>query len=173
MHSYFRMTPTQSGLTPDGWCSTGDLGYMVDDDLYVTGRIKELIIIGGRNFHPSDIEDVVSEFAEVRTAMSLHLVFRLMTKRARRLLCALRLMEPTFPCSGSQPSHVRSQPCFWVFSVAVKAGVRATGLVDNSVLRCSKVFLIATARSTPSKSNRRESSQMSKKSLKRLLRVPR
>ena len=35
---------------------TGDLGFMWDDRLYVTGRIKDLIIIGGQNYAPQDIE---------------------------------------------------------------------------------------------------------------------
>ncbi|EFC83526.1 fatty acyl-AMP ligase [Parafrankia sp. EUN1f] len=35
---------------------TGDLGVLVDDELYVAGRLKDLIIIRGRNFYPQDIE---------------------------------------------------------------------------------------------------------------------
>jgi acyl transferase domain-containing protein/SAM-dependent methyltransferase/acyl carrier protein len=38
---------------------TGDLGFLDDGELFVTGRIKELIIIRGRNFYPQDIEDTV------------------------------------------------------------------------------------------------------------------
>jgi acyl-CoA synthetase (AMP-forming)/AMP-acid ligase II len=45
---------------------TGDLGYMVDGELYVTGRKKDLIIINGRNFDPQTIEWKVEEVAGVR-----------------------------------------------------------------------------------------------------------
>lgn len=38
------------------WLRTADLGVVVDGDLYVTGRIKDLIIVDGRNVYPSDIE---------------------------------------------------------------------------------------------------------------------
>lgn len=38
---------------------TGDLGFLREGELYVTGRIKDLIIIGGRNYYPHDIEDAI------------------------------------------------------------------------------------------------------------------
>jgi acyl-CoA synthetase (AMP-forming)/AMP-acid ligase II len=45
----------------DGWYLTGDLGYMVDGEVYVTGRIKDLIIVGGKNVHPQDLEALAAE----------------------------------------------------------------------------------------------------------------
>ena len=43
------------------WLATGDLGVYVDGELYLTGRIKDLIIVDGRNHYPHDIETTVSE----------------------------------------------------------------------------------------------------------------
>jgi fatty-acyl-CoA synthase len=43
-------------LSGDGWLDTGDLGYLVDDEIVVTGRAKDLIIVNGRNIWPQDIE---------------------------------------------------------------------------------------------------------------------
>ena len=43
-------------LWPDGWLDTGDLGYMLDGEIVVTGRAKDLIIVNGRNVWPQDIE---------------------------------------------------------------------------------------------------------------------
>jgi fatty-acyl-CoA synthase len=40
----------------DGWLRTGDLGFLRDGELYVTGRIKDLVIRNGSNYHPQDIE---------------------------------------------------------------------------------------------------------------------
>lgn len=50
---------TRAALDESGWYHTGDLGFMFDGELYVTGRKKDLIIIQGRNFYPTDIEEVV------------------------------------------------------------------------------------------------------------------
>src|SRR5262249_22059121 len=47
---------TAAAFTPDGWLRTGDLGFRLQDDLFVTGRLKEMIIVRGRNVFPEDAE---------------------------------------------------------------------------------------------------------------------
>jgi acyl-CoA synthetase (AMP-forming)/AMP-acid ligase II len=44
-----------------GWYLTGDLGYMAQGEVYVTGRKKDLIIVGGKNIYPQDLESLASE----------------------------------------------------------------------------------------------------------------
>ena len=56
----YRYESTPS-VHPDGWCPTGDLGYLVDSCLHVTGRRKELLIIAGRNHYPQDVEVAVRQ----------------------------------------------------------------------------------------------------------------
>jgi acyl-CoA synthetase (AMP-forming)/AMP-acid ligase II len=56
---------TTDVFRPDG-LRTGDLGYLVDGQLYVTGRSKDLIIINGRNIDPSSVEWVAEAVAGVR-----------------------------------------------------------------------------------------------------------
>lgn len=51
---------------PDGWLDTGDLGYLVDGEVVVCGRVKDVIIMGGRNIYPTDIERVVEQVEGVR-----------------------------------------------------------------------------------------------------------
>ncbi len=43
------------------WMATGDLGVIVDNELYITGRLKDLIVVAGRNHYPQDIEYTVQQ----------------------------------------------------------------------------------------------------------------
>ncbi len=55
-------------LSSDGWLDTGDLGYLVDGEIVITGRAKDLIIVNGRNLWPQDLEwTVEAELDAVRT----------------------------------------------------------------------------------------------------------
>ena len=38
---------------------TGDLGFVADGELFISGRLKDLIIVRGRNYHPQDIEQAI------------------------------------------------------------------------------------------------------------------
>lgn len=53
--------------TPDGWFKTGDMGYLDEDGyLYLVSRLSELIISGGENIYPTEIEHVLQEFPGVK-----------------------------------------------------------------------------------------------------------
>jgi fatty-acyl-CoA synthase len=54
------------GIVDGGWLATGDLGYLVDGELVLCGRIKDVIIIGGRNVYPDEIERAVGSVPGVR-----------------------------------------------------------------------------------------------------------
>jgi len=45
----------------DGWLYTGDLGYLSNGELFVCGRVKDVIIVNGRKFHPQDLEWAVDD----------------------------------------------------------------------------------------------------------------
>ncbi|WP_165165060.1 FadD32-like long-chain-fatty-acid--AMP ligase [Corynebacterium qintianiae] len=51
----------REGLPKDNWLATGDLGAIYDGEVYITGRLKELVVVAGRNHYPQDIEATVME----------------------------------------------------------------------------------------------------------------
>jgi acyl-CoA synthetase (AMP-forming)/AMP-acid ligase II len=53
---YFRRPDLTAAAFHDGWYRTGDEGYFADGEIYVTGRRKDLIIVGGANVYPQDLE---------------------------------------------------------------------------------------------------------------------
>ena len=63
---YQNVEASQASFDADGWLHTGDLGYIADGQLYICGRIKDLIIVRGANFYPQDIEWAVGELEGVR-----------------------------------------------------------------------------------------------------------
>ncbi|MQA24339.1 MAG: AMP-binding protein [Micromonosporaceae bacterium] len=63
---YHRSPEHTARLCHGDWLSTGDLGYVADGELFVTGRAKDIIIRAGRNLHPAELEDVVGEIPGVR-----------------------------------------------------------------------------------------------------------
>jgi 1-acyl-sn-glycerol-3-phosphate acyltransferase len=67
MDSYYRSPEVTDRVTlPGGWIDTGDLAYLKDGELYVTGRSKDLIIKAGRNLVPDEIEAVTGSVEGVR-----------------------------------------------------------------------------------------------------------
>ncbi len=59
----------RSDGTPEGpWLRTGDLGFISDGELFIVGRIKDLLIVYGRNHSPDDIEATVQEITGGRAA---------------------------------------------------------------------------------------------------------
>lgn len=54
-------------LDAPSWLRTGDLGFVLDDEIYVCGRMKDLLIVRGLNYYPQDIEAVVETDRDVRT----------------------------------------------------------------------------------------------------------
>jgi fatty-acyl-CoA synthase len=63
---YYKRPDATSALFHEGWLCTGDLAYLVDDELVLCGRIKDVIIIGGRNVFPEDIERAIGGIDGVR-----------------------------------------------------------------------------------------------------------
>lgn len=65
---YYRNPEATRRLFPqgDGWLDSGDRAYLVGSDVYLTGRVKDLIIRGGRNIYPYELEQAVGALPGIR-----------------------------------------------------------------------------------------------------------
>ncbi|SFP40484.1 fatty-acyl-CoA synthase [Amycolatopsis arida] len=72
--------PTQDA---EGWLATGDLGYLVDGQLLICGRAKDVIIMGGRNIYPTDIERAAMSVEGVRAGNAVAVRLDAGTRRER------------------------------------------------------------------------------------------
>jgi fatty-acyl-CoA synthase len=63
---YYRNPAATEASFRDGWLCTGDLAYLLDGQLVVCGRIKDVIIVGGRNIFPEDVERAAGSIEGIR-----------------------------------------------------------------------------------------------------------
>jgi acyl-CoA synthetase (AMP-forming)/AMP-acid ligase II len=65
LSGYHRRPDLTARAIQGGWFYSGDLGYLAGGELFVTGRIKDLLIVGGKNIYPADLEAIASEIRGV------------------------------------------------------------------------------------------------------------
>jgi fatty-acyl-CoA synthase len=63
---YYKRPEATASMFHEGWLCTGDLAYLLNGELVICGRLKDVIIVGGRNVFPEDIERAVGELDGVR-----------------------------------------------------------------------------------------------------------
>jgi 1-acyl-sn-glycerol-3-phosphate acyltransferase len=63
---YFRNPEATRSLFDDGWLSSGDLAYIAEGEVYLTGRSKDVIIRAGRNIYPHELEEAVGDLPGIR-----------------------------------------------------------------------------------------------------------
>ena len=63
-----QFAPSPTGTPAGRWLRTGDLAVMFDDELFIIGRLKDLLIVDGRNHYPDDIESTVVPITGGRVA---------------------------------------------------------------------------------------------------------
>jgi fatty-acyl-CoA synthase len=72
MEGYFGDSgSTREVLSQDGWLNTGDLAYRVGETLVIAGRVKDMIIVNGRNIWPQDLEFLAAQQPEIRNACAV------------------------------------------------------------------------------------------------------
>ena len=63
---YYKDPEATAAMFRDEWLRTGDLGYLIDGQLVLCGRLKDVIIVGGRNVYPHDIERAITNVDGIR-----------------------------------------------------------------------------------------------------------
>jgi len=66
MLGYYKQDALTAQTIRNGWLHTGDLGFLSGGELFVCGRLKDIIIVNGRKYHPQDLEWAVDDLAGVR-----------------------------------------------------------------------------------------------------------
>jgi len=62
---YYNRPDLTAKAIVDGWYHTGDLGFYLNGELYIVGRKKDLLIVGGENIYPQDIEEIVTNHPSI------------------------------------------------------------------------------------------------------------
>jgi len=70
---YYNRPDLTEKVIRDGWYYSGDLGFFLDGELYVVGRKKDLLIIGGENIYPQDIEEIVCSHPAIHDGRAIAL----------------------------------------------------------------------------------------------------
>jgi fatty-acyl-CoA synthase len=96
--------PRETAPFRDGWLQTGDLGYLADGELFVTGRAKDLIIIGGHNLVPSVLEEIVAGVDGVRLSGAAAVGVRCPERETERavIVAETRLEAPEQPALAAR-----------------------------------------------------------------------
>jgi acyl-CoA synthetase (AMP-forming)/AMP-acid ligase II len=130
------------------WLRTGDLGFIADGELFITGRLRELIIVAGRNHFPTDIESSV-ESADPAIASSGAVAFSLDLDGAERLIIAAEVRREYRRTAASGTARLLDP-------AAVRQRIRAAVVALNEVSPYEVILLSpgAVPRTTSGKVSR-------------------
>ena len=116
---YYKRPDANAELFHDGWLRTGDLAYLLDGEMVMCGRIKDVIIVGGRNVFPEDIERALADVDGVRAGNVIAFGVDLPGQGGRGRRGRVEVRRPT-PCAAPWPpacaTPSASRPrtsCWW------------------------------------------------------------
>ena len=130
---YFRNSEASRALFDGEWLESGDLGYVAEGELFITGRVKDLIIRGGRNVYPHEVEEAAGEVegvrrgcvavfgSEDRDSGTERLVVVAETReneRGARASMTRAIEEVALRCLGSPPDEVLLVPPYTVLKTS-------------------------------------------------------
>lgn len=129
-----RFSATVKGL-PGTFYRTGDMGVMHDGTLFLTGRCKEMIVIGGRNIYPGDITLLLHEQGLELPGDAIA-VFALSTEGGEKpVLCAECGNGADFPALAAQINHIAADGLGFSFYNVAFVAIGALPRTDNRKLK--------------------------------------
>ena len=106
MRGYLASAESEGLSIADGWLATGDLGYTVEDELFVVGRKKDLIIRMGRNYYPAELEDAATTVPGVRAGRAV--AFSVSAADSERVIIAVERASEDRAADEAVRTAVRS-----------------------------------------------------------------
>ncbi len=140
MKGYFNQPEaTMAVLSADGWLDTGDLGYkLASEEIVITGRSKDLIIINGRNIWPQDIEWTLEELPEIRKGDAAAFAVNKNDEEKIIILIECRLKESTQRQKLVQEAEAAVRRAHGVETQVVLVPVRSLPYTSSGKLSRSK-----------------------------------
>ena len=77
---------------PDQYLATGDLGFVCDGELYIAGRVKDIMILDGRNLYPEDLE-AIAEQVDATKLRGCVIAFSVQGERSERVILVVAIYE--------------------------------------------------------------------------------
>src|SRR5206468_2361385 len=121
MAGYWGRAEDTAKVVRDSWLNTGDLGFMIDGELYIYGRAKDVLVINGKKHDPAFVEECLEGVADLASASAA--VFSYANdSHDTEVLCVLteHVRQPALPLAAAA-------------TAAREAIVRRTGLIPDRV----------------------------------------
>ena len=132
---YYRNAEATEKLFPLGpaasrgefaWVNSGDRAYLADGELYVTGRVKDIIIKGGRNLYPHEVEELAARAEGIRKGCVVAFGFKDEASGTEKLVVVAESRERMHParsdCGGDDGTSVA-----WAGTAAGSRGADTSG----------------------------------------------
>ena len=129
----------------DSWYHSGDLGFMLDGELFVVGRKKDLLIIGGENIYPQDIEEIVSSHPAIHDGRAIAMGLYNPTLGTEDVVVVAEVeSEATLSDSAKVEQEIRSRT------------VGALGIAVRTILLKPPQWIVKSTAGKPARSATRE-----------------
>ena len=106
LSEYYKRPEITAEAIVDGWYYTGDMGYIAGGELFITGRKKDMIIVGGKNIYPQDLEAIANHVPGIYPGRAV--AFGLFDERiGSEVIVMVAEMQPEL--DGATPAQIERQ----------------------------------------------------------------